>query len=204
MAPSIISHTTLPADAPEAHHTPEKAHMETLFTLKHRTIVITGAGRGLGITLAIAVLEAGGNVICLDILPDPSKTEWDIITKIQKASKLHASYHQCDITNEDAVTEILLQAGNEAAKRGTPIRGLVSCAGIQQVHDAIDYPLDGFRRILEVNVTGSFLVAKHTARVMREQHISGSIVFIASMSGQIANRVSYSQTRVPSSRYQRV
>jgi NAD(P)-dependent dehydrogenase (short-subunit alcohol dehydrogenase family) len=56
--------------------------------------------------------------------------------------------------------------------------------------DAIDYPLDGFRRILEVNVTGSFLVAKHTARIMREEGTSGSIVFIASMSGQIANRVS--------------
>jgi NAD(P)-dependent dehydrogenase (short-subunit alcohol dehydrogenase family) len=56
--------------------------------------------------------------------------------------------------------------------------------------DAIDYPLENFRKILEVNVTGSFVVAKSTARLMREEGNTGSIVFIASMSGQIANRVS--------------
>jgi NAD(P)-dependent dehydrogenase (short-subunit alcohol dehydrogenase family) len=67
---------------------------------------------------------------------------------------------------------------------------MISCAGIQQMVDAIDYPMDGFRRILEVNVTGSFLISKYTARSLRDQKLGGSIVMIASMSGQIANRVS--------------
>jgi NAD(P)-dependent dehydrogenase (short-subunit alcohol dehydrogenase family) len=67
---------------------------------------------------------------------------------------------------------------------------MISCAGIQQMVDAIDYPMDGFRRILEVNVTGSFLISKYTARLLRDQKLGGSIVMIASMSGQIANRVS--------------
>ncbi|KAJ9639440.1 hypothetical protein H2201_002898 [Coniosporium apollinis] len=188
MVPSIVSDTTLPADVPESQQTPANAPTNLLFSLSQRTVVITGAGRGLGITLAVAVLEAGGDAICLDILPAPSEVEWNIITKIQKASKSQAQYYQCDITKEDAVIRTLSEVAEEAAKRGKPIRGLISCAGVQQMIDAIDYPLNGFRRILEVNVAGSFLVARETARLMRDQGATGSIVFIASMSGQIANR----------------
>jgi NAD(P)-dependent dehydrogenase (short-subunit alcohol dehydrogenase family) len=194
--PSIVPDTTLPSDIPESHQTPANAPTKSLFSLDQRTVVVTGADRGLGIVLATAVLEAGGDVVCLDVLPAPSESEWNGINKIQqKGSRTHASYHQCDITNEDAVTATLAETAKEAAKRGKHIRGLISCAGIQSMTDAIDYPLDGFRRILEVNVTGSFLVAKHTARIMREEGTSGSIVFIASMSGQIANRVSRTLSR---------
>ncbi|EON64394.1 hypothetical protein W97_03625 [Coniosporium apollinis CBS 100218] len=188
MVPSIVSDTTLAADVPESQQTPANAPTNLLFSLSQRTVVITGAGRGLGITLAVAVLEAGGDAVCLDILPAPSEAEWNVITKIQKASNSQARYYQCDITKEDAVTQTLSEAASEAANRGKPIRGLISCAGVQQMIDAIDYPLNGFRRILEVNVAGSFLVARETARLMRDQGIQGSIVFIASMSGQIANR----------------
>jgi NAD(P)-dependent dehydrogenase (short-subunit alcohol dehydrogenase family) len=143
----------------------------------------------LGITLASAVLEAGGDVVCLDVLPQPSKTEWDALTKVQSRKGNSLTYCPCDITNETQVQAILSAAASEAAKRGNPIRGLINCAGIQQTVDAIDYPINDFKRILDVNVTGGFIVAKNVARVMRDEKHSGSIVFIASMSGQIANRV---------------
>ena len=150
---------------------------------------MTGAGRGLGITLASAVLDAGGDVVCLDVLPQPSEMDWAGITKIVEETGQNATYYQCDITREDHVQATLADAVSQAEKRRKPVRGLVSCAGIQQMVDAMDYPTDGFKRMLDVNVTGSFLVAKHTARLMRDAKNSGSIVFIASMSGQIANRV---------------
>jgi NAD(P)-dependent dehydrogenase (short-subunit alcohol dehydrogenase family) len=157
--------------------------------LEDRTVVVTGAGRGLGITLASAVLDAGGDVVCLDVLPQPSEVEWSGITKIGEETGRHATYYQCDITTDEQVQATLAEALSQAEKRNKPIRGLISCAGVQQTVDAIDYPTDGFKRILDVNVTGSFLVAKHTARLMRDARNRGSIVFIASMSGQIANRV---------------
>jgi len=50
--------------------------------------------------------------------------------------------------------------------------------------------MDGFRRIMEVNVAGSYIVAKQFARLLRSEEQSGSIVLIASMSGQVTNRVS--------------
>ena len=99
------------------------------------------------------------------------------------------TYHQCDITKEEQVRTILTKAASEASERGKPIRGLISCAGIQQMVDALDYPVNDFKRILDVNVTGSFVVAKHIAGLIRDANSSGSLVMIASMSGQIANRV---------------
>lgn len=187
---NTVSDTVLPQNVKESYLTPATAPTPKLFSLEDRTVVVTGAGRGLGITLATAVLEAGGDVICLDILPEPSKEEWATIKRIQSNSKASAIYLQCDVVDEGAVSSTLSQAAEQATRRNKPIRGLLHCAGIQQMIDAIDYPLEGFRRILDVNVTGSFLLAKHTARLMLEEGNTGSLVLIASMSGQIANRVS--------------
>ncbi|KEF60681.1 uncharacterized protein A1O9_02242 [Exophiala aquamarina CBS 119918] len=182
------SDTVLPHHIIESCLTPARAPTTKLFSLAGRSVVVTGAGRGLGITLATAVLEAGGDAICLDILPEPSKEDWANIVRIQKSSKASAIYLQCNVVDESAVSSSLAQAAEYAQTRGKPIRGLLHCAGIQQMIDAMEYPLEGFRRILDVNVTGSFLLAKHTARLMRDEGNSGSLVLIASMSGQIANR----------------
>jgi NAD(P)-dependent dehydrogenase (short-subunit alcohol dehydrogenase family) len=190
MSPAAIAiDSTTSPHIPESDMTPATAPIHTLFSLRGRSVVITGAGRGLGITLAVAVLESGGDAICLDLLPSPSESEWSIISALQKDRGVHASYHQCDITNETAVQQVLASTAEEAKQRGRPIRSLISCAGIQQMKDAIDYPVDGFRKMMDVNVVGSFLVAKETARIIRNSKLTGSIVFIASMSGQIANRV---------------
>lgn len=152
--------------------------------------MITGAGRGLGIALATAVAECGGEVVCLDVLSAPQKKAWETIQKVSEASNLRPVYLQCDITDEESVESTLKKATApiDGAKR--PLQGLVRCAGIQQMLDAIGYPVPDFRRILDVNVVGSFIVAKHAARLMKDAGSAGSIVLVASMSGQIANRVS--------------
>lgn len=181
--------TALPRHTKESKLTPTTQPVPSLFSLKDRTVVVTGAGRGLGITLAAAVLEAGGDVVCLDILPEPSKTEWANLALLQKGSDLSATYHNCNVTDETSIETTLAEAADVAKARGKPIRGLIHCAGIQQMMDAIEYPLNDFKKILDVNVTGSFLLAKHTARIIRDAGNQGSLVMIASMSGQIANRV---------------
>ena len=154
-------------------------------------MVVTGAGRGLGIILAKAIAEAGGDVICLDVLAEPQKKDWNAIEEICEASSSRSTYFQCDITDEKAVESTLKKAIAASDRGMRPLQGLVHCAGIQQMIDAIDYPVQDFRRILEVNVMGSFIVAKHTARLMRDTGSAGSIVLVASMSGQISNRVSH-------------
>jgi NAD(P)-dependent dehydrogenase (short-subunit alcohol dehydrogenase family) len=161
-----------------------------LFSLANRTVAITGGAQGLGITLALAVLEAGGHASCIDIQPAPSATEWSALQTLAHAKSLKISYHQCDITKEDELARVIDIIGAAAKAQNAPLRGAVACAGIQQTKPALEYPAEDFRRILDVNVTGCFLTAKHCARVFVEQKVSGSIILVASMSGQIANRVS--------------
>jgi len=159
-----------------------------LFSLKNRTIAITGGARGLGITLASAVLESGGHAACIDILPTPTSPEWLHLLKLATSTSLTLTYHHCDITSEASISTCLDTIASSAISRNSYLAGVVACAGIQQKLLAVDYPADDFRRMMDVNVTGTFLTAKHAARIFIASKTPGSIVLIASMSGQIANR----------------
>src|SRR5947209_12940154 len=187
MAPGIInggpvvSDTTLPDSGPESFRTPARETTNKLFSLSGRTIAVTGADRGLGITLAAAVLEAGGDVACLDILCEPSKSGWSNLQSTAKASGLHVSYQKCDITNEDEVQQVLGDVDIVAQRLSAPFYGIIACAGIQQKMPALKYAVADFERILRVNVTGTFLTAKHAARIMIKNGVQGSIVMIASI-----------------------
>ncbi|KAI9730688.1 MAG: hypothetical protein M1834_005656 [Cirrosporium novae-zelandiae] len=186
---SITLDHTLPSHPIlESKQTPAATSTKNLFSLAQRTVIVTGSGRGLGITLAQACLEAGADVACIDILPEPSATEWKALNKTAADEDLRIKYYRCDITDEEALAKVIAEVADSAKERSKPFQGLVACAGIQQMIPALEYPIDGFRKILEVNVGGAFLTAKHSARVFVEQKLPGSIVFIASMSGQIANR----------------
>lgn len=195
MAPALLADLSVLSDVPESRESDAAGFsIDRLFTLRGRSVIITGAGRGLGIDLARAVLEAGADVCCLDILPSPDEEEWRKVEKAADARRLHASYDRCDVTDEAAVEQMLTQKTEEARARGKPIRGLVNSAGIQQMEDALEYPMDGFRRIMEVNVAGSYIIAKQFARAMVAQKTPASVVLIASMSGSIANRASFTNT----------
>lgn len=191
MAPAVVSDVELPAHIPESHET-QAANASTykLFSLEGKTVAITGGGRGLGITLAIAVVEAGGNVACLDILDAPSPNEWAQLNQLARANRRFVSYHKCDVTSEESVEKTLADIAAEADKLNAPFWGAIACAGIQQQIPALDYPAADFDRILRVNVTGVFNTCKYAARVLKEQKTAGSIVIISSMSGNVANRVS--------------
>ncbi|KAL3476984.1 hypothetical protein BJX99DRAFT_257886 [Aspergillus californicus] len=182
MSPSVLPPT------PSTTTTPQTPTGPSLFTLTNRTIAITGGGRGLGIVLATAVLEAGGDVACLDLLPVPAGEEWIAVQKLAAAHGLQATYTQCDITDEAATQAALDNIAAVGVERGMPLRGAITCAGIQQMVPALEYPVEMYRKMLDVNVVGTFIPAKHCARIFKEQGTAGSIVMIASMSGQVANR----------------
>lgn len=186
----VVADFALPAEVAESQMTPANVSHAALFSLSKKTVAITGGGRGLGITLAAAVLEAGGNVACLDILDEPAAEEWAAIQRTAKAANLQLSYRRVDITDEDSLSTGLDEVAAEGDAVGAPFYGAIACAGIQQKTLAVEYPKNDFERMLSVNVTGTFLTAKHSARILIRNGVKGSIVMIASMSGQIANRVS--------------
>ncbi|KAK8845321.1 hypothetical protein IAR55_006034 [Kwoniella newhampshirensis] len=166
-----------------------------LFSMKGRTVIISGGGRGLGLTIAHALLESGASVACVDLLPSPSQPQWDKALELASSKGLSLSYSHLDVTNQDQVSSVFSEIFSSAPS-SFPVRGLFTSAGIQIMMPAIDYSIEKFRKVLDVNVTGSFLCAQAFARewLKRNPTLEGqagiggaSIVMTGSMSGHVAN-----------------
>jgi NAD(P)-dependent dehydrogenase (short-subunit alcohol dehydrogenase family) len=94
-------------------------------------------------------------------------------------------YAQVDIQNEQSIADALELLRPQLRHA---VRGLVCCAAISGESDACDYPMETFRRILDVNTTGTFLTARAVAKEMHAVRVTGSIVLIASMSRHVSNK----------------
>lgn len=103
-----------------------------------------------------------------------------------EANDARLSYHACNVTDAEGIASTFASI---TPSLRYPIRGLVDCAGISYNGPSIDFPAHSIRRLLDVNVTGTFLVAQAVARQMVEANVSGSIVLVASMSGYVSNKV---------------
>lgn len=112
------------------------------------------------------------------------------------ASGRRLHYIKCDVTSPESVSSAV-DLGSQVSP--SPIRGLVTCAGISARFPATSYLEDFFKHILDVNVTGTFLCAQAVARHMHERMTPGGIVLVASMSVTIADigveTVAYSSSR---------
>lgn len=149
----IVSDISLPADVPESNQTAAKIPGDQLFSLKDQTILITGAGRGLGIELALGVVENGGHVAALDILDTPSD-QWVHLQKTAKQRNVTVTYRKADITDEEDFTSAVAEISARGRSLNAPLQGAIACAGIQQKIPTLDYPVADFERMLKVNTIG--------------------------------------------------
>ena len=149
----IVSDISLPADIPESNQTAASVPGDQLFSLKNQTILITGAGRGLGIELALGVVENGGHVAALDILDTPSD-EWAHLQKTAKQRNVTVTYRKADITDEEDFKSAVAEISSRGRSLNAPLQGAIACAGIQQKIPTLDYPVADFERMLRVNTVG--------------------------------------------------
>ncbi|OBT83162.1 hypothetical protein VE02_08235 [Pseudogymnoascus sp. 03VT05] len=154
------------------------------FSLANKVILVSGAARGLGLTQAEALLEAGATVYALDRLAEPCE-DFARVKKRAMAelnTKLH--YRNIDIREVEQLNSIV----EEIATTHGRLDGLIAAAGIQQETPAMDYTAKDSNAMFEINVTGAFMTAQAAAKQMIRFGKGGSIVMIASMSGTVANR----------------
>ena len=124
-------------------------------------------------------------MVCIDRYDTAPGAIWAHLTAVAAAHNSQVQYQQLDITKEDAIPAVF--ASFVAALR-YPIRGLVACAGLSDNDPAHDFSVERFRKMMNLNVTGTFAVAQAVALEMRKADVSGSIVLVASMSGTVANK----------------
>ena len=141
-----------------------------------KTVLITGAGRGIGATLALMFAQNNYNVI---INYNKSKKEaLALEQKIKEAYKVKTMCIQADISQENDVIKMLEQIKNEALK----IDVLINNAAITKDKELMNKDIQEFRDVINVNLVGTFIVSKLVAQMMLEQK-SGCIINISSTNG---------------------
>ena len=147
----------------------------------------------MGVSLTQTLLYYGADIVSIDLVRSAPKDVWHPLIDVANKTGSRVTYISCDVTSEESVAKTFEEA--EAQSR-FPLRGLVTCAGISGKCPAVDYPVGAFRKILDINVTGTFLCATAAARIMHRQMVGGSIVMFASMSGTNVNRVSLADSNL--------
>ncbi len=150
------------------------ADVKSLFDLTGKTALITGGSRGLGAEIAEGLAEAGASIFIL-----ARRERWLDPTIAEFKEK----GYRCEGTLCDAaVPEQVEQAVAGALEAFGQIDILVNNAGITWGAEATEMPLDKWKAVLDVNMTGVWLFSQVVGRHMVERK-SGNIVTIASIAG---------------------
>ena len=155
--------------------------------------VVTGGASGLGLATTEKLVEAGGKVVVIDL---PSSQGEEVADKLGDTVRFAAA----DVTDEAQISAAL-----DAAEELGPLRVAVNCAGIGNAAKTYgkkgSFPLDGFTKVVSVNLIGTFnvirLAAERIARADPQDGDRGVIVNTASVAafeGQIG-QAAYSASK---------
>lgn len=154
------------------------------FDLEDRVYAITGGGRGLGLSMGEALIEAGAKVYALDRLESPHP---DFIKAQEKAANEYGGtleYIRIDVRNNTEVNNTFAAIAAQHER----LDGLIAAAGINHLSSALEHSQQALDDVMTINYNGVFNSATAAARQMFNYQVKGSILLVASMSGVIANK----------------
>lgn len=152
-------------------------YLEEMFGLKGKVAVVTGGGRGIGQVVAEGLARAGAEVV---ILARSGANE--TVQNIEAAGG-KAYFIATDVTKEESVHA----AFETILEKSHSVDIIFNNAGICIHKDTLSASIEEFRQVVDVNLTGEYIVAREAGRMMIEKGIRGSIINMASMSGSIVN-----------------
>jgi 3-oxoacyl-[acyl-carrier protein] reductase len=143
--------------------------------LKKKNIIVTGASGGIGNSIIKKLSEEGANILASG-------------TKIEKLEELKKNFEglkilKFDISQSDKIEEFIENATSEL---GGSLDGIVNNAGITQDNLAIRMSLDEWQKVININLTSTFLMSKFAIKKMLKNK-SGKIVNITSVVGHTGN-----------------
>ena len=143
--------------------------------LENKNIIVTGASGGIGNSIVNKLNKAGANILASG-------------TRIEKLEELKKNFENIkilkfDISQSDKIAEFIENATNEL---GGSLDGLVNNAGITQDNLAIRMSLEEWQKVININLTSTFLMSKFAIKKMLKNK-SGKIVNITSVVGHTGN-----------------
>jgi 3-oxoacyl-[acyl-carrier protein] reductase len=156
--------------------------------LDHKVALVTGAGRGIGRTIAVRFAREGASLVAADL--DAENAEATAAQIVAAGGR--AQSRAMDVGVEEQVEELVAAAVRDWDR----IDLLVNVAGVGLTRLFVNTTLEQWEHVLRVNLTGCFLCSRAVARVMSGRR-SGKIINIASLSGQRggAGRAAYGASK---------
>ncbi|NRQ43631.1 SDR family oxidoreductase [Rheinheimera sp. YQF-2] len=145
--------------------------MASLFSLAGQTALVTGASRGLGRAIAVALAQAGATVLCASSSANGSN---DTVAAIKEAGG-KAGALAADLSSEAAVEQLAAQALAQG-----PVHILVNCGGTIFRAPAHQFPMNEWHKVMAVNLDAAFLLSQRLGAEMIKRK-QGKIINIASM-----------------------
>lgn len=150
-----------------------------MFDLTKKAAIVTGATKGLGYSIAMALAESGADIVVV------SRNDGDckrVAEEIKNKGRKSLAY-ACDVTKKTMIEDLVGGTINEFGK----IDILVNNAGIAVTKPAVDLTEDDWDRVINTNLKGVFLTAQTVGKKMIEQK-NGRIINIASVFGLVGDK----------------
>lgn len=167
-------------------------HTSRMFDLSGRVAIITGGYKGLGYVFAEALTEMGASIVVCGRNIDDSREEMQGLN----LPETRVLAVRCDVTNPADVQCLV----DETIKKFGRVDILINNAGISYQSPPENYPLKEWQRVIDINLTGTFLCSQAAGRKMIEQK-EGNIINVSSMAGvrgdrpEHLNAIAYNTTK---------
>lgn len=142
-----------------------------------KVALITGSSKGIGKATAVEFAKIGGYKVVINYLTDKENAE-KLSNYLKEEYKIEALLIQADVSNEEQVKNMIQEIINKFGR----IDVLVNNAGIAIDKEFEDRTAEDWKRTLEVNTIGTFLVSKYASENMMENK-SGKIINVSSTNG---------------------
>jgi NAD(P)-dependent dehydrogenase (short-subunit alcohol dehydrogenase family) len=149
---------------------------DSLFSLKNKVSIVTGGGRGLGLGISHALADAGSDIVICSRKEENCRN----VARDISRSGVKAMGYKCDITDPDNIVNLKDFVLKEFGKIDILVNNSGATWGAPMEH----YPLDGWNKVMKVNVTGTFLCSQIIGSQMIEKG-GGKIINISSITGTV-------------------
>ena len=148
----------------------------SLFDLKGKNALVTGATHGLGMSMATGLAKAGAQIIINDLVQE----KLDVAIAEYAANGIKAHGYLFDVTDEAAVKKHVELIETEVG----PIDILINNAGIIKRTPVLDMEVSDWEMVLKIDLTGPFIMSKQVGKCM-VQRGSGKIINMCSMMSEV-------------------